>query len=103
MTQTGFQVGDWVIYRKSKQSLKPGSRAQDVQPFQKGDGYSYTVDKFWVVDEVCPDGSLVLITRRGKRNRVRRDDPALRKPNWWQRFRYRARFEEIIDGRNAET
>lgn len=88
-----FQPGDWVIYRKTKHSLQPGPRAANVNAARYGDGYSYTVDKFWVVREVHPDGSLLLETRRGKRHVVRPDDPCLRRPNLWQRLWYRDRFE----------
>ncbi len=90
-----FQPGDWVIFRVTKFSIKPGQRAEQIMPARQGDGYSYTVDKFWVVQQVNPDGSLVLRTRRGKRRTIAQDDLRLRKANWWERWRYRARFEAI--------
>lgn len=98
MTRPDFQVGDWVIYRKSKQSTQPGPRAEGVTPFEKGDGYAYTVDKYWVVAEVRDDGHLLLRTRRGKEHVIAPDDPALHKANWWQRWRRRKRFEEVEAG-----
>lgn len=91
-----------MVYRKSKQSVLPGPRAQDVKPFEKGDGYSYVVEKFWVVAAVRDDGTLVLKTRRGKVHHVSPHDPALRRANWWQRFRHRARFEQIESASGAE-
>jgi len=98
MTRPEFQVGDWVIYRKSKQSTQPGPRAEGIKPFEKGDGYAYTVDKYWVVAEVRDDGHLLLRTRRGKEHVIAPDDPALHKANWWQRWRRRKRFEEVEAG-----
>lgn len=95
MPKTKFQAGDWVIYRKTKQSLHPGPRAQSVHAFEKGDGYSYVVEKFWIVAEIREDGALRLKTRRGKEHLVSPDDPQLRKANWWERWRYRSRFEAI--------
>lgn len=95
MPLQGFQVGDWVVYLKSKRSVHPGPRARDVQPSEKGDGYSYVVEKLWVVVEVCQDGTLVLKTRRGKQHRLPATDPLLHKASLFQRLRYRTRFQEI--------
>lgn len=93
----GIRAGDWVIYRKTKFSTHPGPRAQNVLPAEHGDEYAYTVDKFWVVADVRPDGSLLIKTRRGKEHSVRPNDPNLRKANWWERWRYRSRFEGIVE------
>lgn len=95
-----FQPGDWVVYHKTKWSTDPGPRAQNVQPASGGDQYVYNVDKYWVVSEVRPDGSLVLITRRGKQHVLDSDLPSLRKANWIERFRYRSRFE-AVEQKNA--
>jgi hypothetical protein len=92
MTTNGFHMGDWVIYRKTKFSTHPGPRAENVNPARYGDDYSYTVDKFWVVIAVRDDGRLLLRTRRGKEHVVKPDDPNLRKANWWERWRYKDRF-----------
>lgn len=92
-----FAPGDWVIYRKTKHSVHPGPRASNVAPARFGDGYSYTVDKFWVVQEVRPDGTVLLQTRRGKQHTVRADDPCLRKAGFFQRWIYRSRFEAVSE------
>ena len=84
-----FKPGDWVIFRKTKRSVHPGPRAENVMPARSGDTYTYTVDKFWVVQEVRSDGTLLLRTRRGKLHEVAPDDPSLRLANWWDRFRHR--------------
>ena len=89
----GFRPGDYVIYRKTKFSSQPGPRATDVRPSPNGDTYNYIVDKFWIVRHVADDGTLTLQTRRGKTHRVSADDPLLRRPNFFERWRYRDRFE----------
>jgi hypothetical protein len=50
------------------------------------------VDKFWIVVEECSDDIVVLLTRRGKRHYVRRNDPNLRRPSLWERIRYGYQF-----------
>jgi hypothetical protein len=72
-------VGDRIVYRKTKFSQQPGARAHHISASDKGENYSYLVDKYWVVTNVLEDGRLVAKTRRGKLNYVRRDDPNLRK------------------------
>ncbi|SRR6056297_370798 len=90
-----LQAGDWVVYRKTKQSRVPGPRAQQVMASPKGDSYGYIVDKFWVVEGVCEDGSVLVKTRRGKHHRLSSDDPCLRKANFFERMLHRHRFREI--------
>lgn len=90
-----FQPGDYVIYRKSKHSTQPGPRATNVQPSRRGDTYIYNVDKFWIVEEVQDDGTVVASTRRGKRNIIKPDDPSLKRANLLERFLYRSRFAAL--------
>jgi len=90
-----FQAGDWVVYRKTKSSVSPGPRAQNVSPSKHGDQYTYTVDKFWVVDEILDDGSLRLVTRRGKSHVVQPTDANLHRASWWERFFFRKRFDAV--------
>ncbi|MCA9083175.1 MAG: hypothetical protein KDA81_03925 [Planctomycetaceae bacterium] len=91
-----FKPGDLVIYRKTKHSTHPGPRAENLHPAPNGDTYSYVVSKFWLVREVLEDGTLVAVTRRGKLNQIRPDDPGLRRPNWFERLFYRSRFSELL-------
>lgn len=98
MLGIGFQTGDWVVYRKTKHSPQPGPRADNVVPAEHGDDYTYTVDKYWVVEQVKEDGTLLLRTRRGKEHTIRSSDPNLRKARWWERRLYRSRFESIATG-----
>ena len=87
-----FEVGDWVVYCKTKFSRLPGPRARQIQPTPNGDGYVYMVDKYWVVDEIKPDGDLILRTRRGKLHIISPDNICLRSANIWERLFYRDRF-----------
>jgi len=95
MARRQFKSGDWVVFRRTKHTTRPGQRAQIVHPTAHGDQYNYIVDKFWVVAAVQPDGQLLLQTRRGKTHVVDADDPNLRHATWWDRIRYRARFAQL--------
>lgn len=84
-----FQVADRIVYRKTKCSLHPGQNARLVSPASNGDGYSYLVDKFWVVVSVFSDGTLLAKTRRGKLHRLNPNDPNLR---------HATLLESLLDG-----
>ena len=90
-----YRIGDWVIYRKSKMGPNPGPRAFRVHASPKGEDYSYVVNKFWVVDQVLGDGTLMIRTRRGKTHQLRANDPSLRHANWFDRWIWRSRFVEL--------
>lgn len=90
-----YSPGDWVIYRKTKFGRTPGTRARNVSPTRNGDGYTYNVDKLWVVVSVLDGGLLRVITRRGKEHIVSDRDPNLHRATWLERLRYRQRFEEV--------
>lgn len=92
-----FRTGDLVVFCKTKQSARPGPRAKAVHPAEHGDTYSYLVDKFWVVARECDDGTLELLTRRGKKHHVAAGDPCLRHAHWWERLWYRSRFPSLAE------
>lgn len=93
-----------MIFRRTKFGDRPGRRAQNVVPARQGDTYSYTVDKFWIVESVGLDGTATLRTRRGKQHAVSADDLRLRKTTWWERWLYRDRFRAITKSPfNQET
>ncbi len=92
MESRRFRVDDLIVYRKTKISVRPGQRARLVAPASNGDGYSYCVDKFWVVVSVAPDGILVAKTRRGKLHRLNPDDRNLRRPTVLELLFARSRF-----------
>ncbi|MCH1497349.1 MAG: hypothetical protein L7U72_19155 [Rubripirellula sp.] len=59
----------------------------------KGETYNYTVDKYWVVDQLLPEGQILLRTSTGKTNILAADDFNLRPASILQRFLRRAKFE----------
>lgn len=95
MSPPRFKVGSKVVFAKDKMGLSPGPRAKEVVPLEKGDAYSYIVDKFWTVKAMHADGTATLITRRGKEHMVRVDDPRLRPATLWERLWYRRRFPPV--------
>lgn len=95
MLERPFRRGDLVVFRKSKQTPNPGPRAKHIDACQKGDNYSYVVDKFWIVDEVRANDQVVLRTRRGKVHVLATSDPHLRRATWLDRLLYRSRFPQL--------
>lgn len=95
MVRRNFVPGDRVVYRKEKHGVHPGPRARDVSPAPRGEEYHYAVDKFWTVVGREPDGTLRLVTRRGKLRVVPPDDPRLRPANLWERMRFARRFPRL--------
>ncbi|MEM1070348.1 MAG: hypothetical protein AAGI63_15705 [Planctomycetota bacterium] len=96
-----WSPGDWAVYRKSKRSTTPGPRAANVVATEKGETYTYVVDKFWVVESVLPDDQVQLRTKRGKTHVISLEDPNLRRPSWIQRLLWRDRFREAEVGNQA--
>jgi hypothetical protein len=90
-----LEPGDFLIYRKSKVSPRPGPRARNVQAAERGDDYYYEVDKYWTVADVLDDGRLVAVTRTGKQVYLTPEDENLRKAGWLERFRHRRRFPSV--------
>ncbi|MBX3440532.1 MAG: hypothetical protein KF861_23785 [Planctomycetaceae bacterium] len=97
MKPPGWKPGEWVIYRKQKRSTSPGPRAEEVHPAPAGETYSYVVEKYWIVQQVLGDGRLQMLTRRGKTHVVAPDDPRLKRPRWWERWLFKARFRAVED------
>ena len=98
MAHPAFTVGDLVVYTKTKFGSRPGPRARSVWPVPQGEGYSYVVDKLWMVLECKPDGRLLLRTPRGKLHLVDPGDRQLRRATWWERLRYRHRLADLRGG-----
>jgi hypothetical protein len=88
----GFEPGDFLLYRKTKVSQRPGPRARNVQPAQNGDDYSYEVVKFWRLANVLPDGRLLAVTRTGKEIFLTPSDSNLRKARIVDVVLHRTRF-----------
>ncbi|GAB4157226.1 MAG: hypothetical protein Tsb009_34250 [Planctomycetaceae bacterium] len=98
--QKPFQVGDLVVYRKTKHSLHPGPRAEDIIPASSGDDYSYCVDKYWVVSGQASENEIIVRTRRGKTHILKSNDPNLRRANLWERWFLGNRFPSQDDVEN---
>ena len=64
-------------------------------PSKRGETYSYTIDKYWVVAELLEADRLLLRTRRGKQHDVSVEDPALRRPRLWERWLFRSRVRAV--------
>jgi hypothetical protein len=98
-----YRSGDWVIYLKQKSSTRPALRARTVMPSSSGETYRYAVEKYWIVDRVRSDGSLILRTRRGKLHQIRPDDPNLRRANLLERLCMRKRFSDFQPSRASRA
>ena len=99
--RTRFQPGDWVVFRKTKFGERPTDRAVEVTPCPNGDGYTYQVDKYWVVESMRPDGRVVVRTRRGKQHVIDAEDRRFRRANLIDRILRRSRFTETADKLNT--
>ncbi|ASQ89704.1 hypothetical protein CHL67_01115 [Prosthecochloris sp. GSB1] len=89
-----LQIGDPVIYRKPKSSPRPGPRARQVYALERGESYHYVVDKFWKVSDVNQDGTVDVVTRKGKKHRLQVDDPNLQKAGFLTFLLFRKKFPE---------
>ncbi len=98
-----LEPGDYLIYRKSKASPRPGPRARNVQPSENGDDYYYEVDKYWTVSDVLDDGRLVAVTRTGKRVYLTPEDERLRKAGLLARALHRRRFPAVCNPAQASA
>lgn len=81
-----FTVGELVVYRRTEIGSQPAPNARHIAPAPSGEGYSYCVDKFWQVQAINADGTLLVKTRSGGNHTVRADDPNLRKANFFERL-----------------
>ena len=65
-----YRPGDRVVYTASKHSRHPALGPKQVTPERHGEGYFYDVRKYWLVRAVGSDGTLTVVTRRGKERQV---------------------------------
>jgi hypothetical protein len=87
-----LRAGAPIVYRVSETSTCPSADARDVYPAEHGDSYYYTTNKYWRVEEVRQDGSIVARTTSMEQRHLRPDDPNLRKASLIERLRYGTRF-----------
>lgn len=90
-----YKTGDRVVFHKTKSSNHPGPRARYIHPAPQGEGYTYEVDKYWVVVQSLSGGRVSIRTRRGKVLTLDVDDPNLRHATWWERLVYSGRFPAV--------
>jgi hypothetical protein len=87
-----WRAGAPIVYRVQETSTCPSPDALDVYPSEHGEFYDYLAKKYWRVEEVLQDGSIVALTPLMEHHHLRRDDPNLRKANLIERLRHAARF-----------
>ena len=87
-----LRPGAPILYRMQESSTCPSQDAIDVYPSEHGESYSYLAQKYWRVEEVLEDGSILALTPLMEHQYVRPDDPNLRRANLIERLRYAARF-----------
>ena len=87
-----IRPGDFVVFSKSKNSSHPSPRAKAIQPTQHGECYSYIIEKFWKVVKVIDDRTIEVETRRGKRHRLDKNTPMMRRAGLLHQLIYRDRF-----------
>jgi hypothetical protein len=95
-----YRPGDRVVYTASKHSRRPGPRAEQLTPERNGEGYFYDVRKYWLVRAVGSDGTLTVVTRRGKERQISADDRRLRPARWWESFFLASRFPQPPAGQS---
>ena len=74
----------------------PSPDAFDVYPSEHGEFYDYQAKKYWRVEKVLEDGSIVAVTPLMEHQHLQRNDPNLRKANLIERLRYAARFPSPV-------
>jgi hypothetical protein len=89
---TRLRPGAPIVYRMQETSSCPSPDAVDVYPSEHGESYDYLANKYWRVEEVLEDGSIVALTPFMEHQHLRRNDPNLRKANLIERLRYANRF-----------
>jgi hypothetical protein len=87
-----IKAGEFVVFSKLKTSSHPSPRAKAIHPAQHGEYYSYIIDKFWKVVQVFDDETIEVETRRGKRHRLNKNTPLVRKAGLLHQLFYRHRF-----------
>jgi hypothetical protein len=90
-----FRPGVPIVYRVQETSTCPSPDALDVYPSEHGESYDYLANKYWRVEKVLEDGSIVALTPFMEHEYLKRNDPNLRKASLIERLRYGARFPSL--------
>jgi hypothetical protein len=91
-----LRPGAPIVYRVQETSSCPSPDAIDVYPSERGESYCYLEEKYWRVEEVLEDGSILALTPLMEHQYVRPNDPNLRRANLIERVRYAARFPSLV-------
>lgn len=91
-----LRPGAPILYRVQETSSCPSLDAVDVYPSEHGESYCYLEQKYWRVEEVLEDGSILALTPLMEHQYVRPNDPNLRRANLIERVRYAARFPSPV-------
>jgi hypothetical protein len=92
MFRRRLRPGAPIVYRVQESSTCPGPDALDIYPSRHGEFYDYLAKKYWRVEEVFDDGSIVALTPFMEYQYVSHNDPNLRRANLIERVRYADRF-----------
>ena len=95
MFRRQLRPGVPIVYRMQETSTCPSPDALDVFPSEHGEFYDYLAKKYWRVEEVLEDGSIVALTPFMEYQYLQRNDPNLRKANLVERWRHAARSRPI--------
>ena len=87
-----LRAGAPIVYRVQETSTCPSPDALYVYPSKRGESYDYLANKYWRVEKVFEDGSILALTPLMEHQYLKRNDPNLRKANLIERLRYAARF-----------
>ena len=96
LLQSALQPGAPIVYRMIERSTRPAPQGCDIRPAKRGELYHYLITKYWRVEKVLRDGSVVAITPLMEHHVLRSDDPNLRKANLLERLRYGGRFPRPV-------
>lgn len=96
MFRRQLRPGAPIVYRVQETSTCPSPDARDVYPSEHGESYDYLAKKYWRVEEVLEDGSIVALTPLMEHQYLQCNDPNLRRANLIERLRHAARFPSAV-------
>jgi hypothetical protein len=81
-----FHRGDLVVLRVFGHATHPVDGAKAVYPSPCGEDYSYYLDAVATIEEVTPEGKILLLADDGAWHSVDSQSPAVRHATWWERL-----------------
>ncbi len=86
-----FSTGDPVIYEETRPNA---NAAQGGAPVGDDDDSSI-ICHYMTVMESGNRGTLVLLTHAGEMHVTHNSNPCVRRPSWWERFRFHDQFPQL--------